>query len=260
METMNEVLVEKFMNFLKVEKQEPSLPFLNQLIKSHQLRVKWETLTKIIDWEKGNQTGDFLPPIDMYIDRMTRLGTGGTCWTHAVGFHWLLTHLGFQVHYLYMDSGHLCLRVDLDQPYYVDVGYCAPLFQAYPLYESFKVENVREVFDYTVLNDTITVTRTPGPTKSLNLSPIQLVDVKPNIKASNNWATSPVLKDIQIFTYHNGVPTSIRNNTLKQYYETEKRETELTDEEMEQFITIDLGIDKNVYQEALRIYHSKKLN
>jgi arylamine N-acetyltransferase len=103
MKTKNEVLVENFINFLKVEKQEPSLPFLNQLIKSHQLRVKWETLTKIIDWEKGNQTPDFLPQIDIYIDRMTRLGTGGTCWTHAVGFHWLLSQLGFQLqvyHYL----------------------------------------------------------------------------------------------------------------------------------------------------------------
>ena len=47
---------------------------------------------------------------------------------------------------MYMDPGHLCLRVNLDQPYYVDVGYCAPLFQAYPLYESFQVSNVRETF------------------------------------------------------------------------------------------------------------------
>jgi hypothetical protein len=102
------------------------LPFLNQLNESHQLSVKWETLTKIIDWENGNQTGVFLPPIDFYIDRMIRLGTGGTCWTHAVGFHWLLSQLDFQDHYLNMNSGHHCLRVDLDQPYYVDVGYCAP--------------------------------------------------------------------------------------------------------------------------------------
>ena len=51
---------------------------------------------------------------------------------------------------MYMDPGHLCLRVNLDQPYYVDVGYCAPLFQAYPLYESFQVSNVRETFTYEV--------------------------------------------------------------------------------------------------------------
>jgi PhoPQ-activated pathogenicity-related protein len=59
MRTMNEVIVEKFIIFLKIEKQEPSLPVLNQLIESHQLSVKCETLTKIIDWENDNQNWRF---------------------------------------------------------------------------------------------------------------------------------------------------------------------------------------------------------
>lgn len=67
---------------------------------------------------------------------------------------------------MYMDPGHLCLRVNLDQPYYVDVGYCAPLFQAYPLYESFQVSNVRETFTYEVSNNRIKIARNPGPAKS----------------------------------------------------------------------------------------------
>ena len=41
----------------------------------------------------------------------------------------------------------------------------APLFQAYPLYESFQVSNVRETFTYEVSNNKIEITRNPGPTK-----------------------------------------------------------------------------------------------
>ncbi len=79
---------------------------------------------------------------------------------------------------MYMDPGHLCLRVNLDQPYYVDVGYCAPLFQAYPLYESFQVSTVRETFTYQVSNKEIHITRDPGPTKTLITEPIQLTSMK----------------------------------------------------------------------------------
>ncbi len=47
-----EKLVNKFLSFLGATKQPTSLKFLNELIKAHQEKVKWETLTKIIDWEK----------------------------------------------------------------------------------------------------------------------------------------------------------------------------------------------------------------
>jgi arylamine N-acetyltransferase len=250
-------LVSKFLDFLGLEKSEPDLPFLNRLIEQHQKKVKWETLTKIIDWENGNRTGNFLPSIDVYIDRIVQLGAGGTCWTLARGFHWLLTELGYAVHYLYMDSGHLCLRVDLDQPYYVDVGYCAPLFQAYPMVQSFKVQDNREVFDYQYTEPNIIITRTPGPTKTLNPNPIQLESMEPLIKRSNDWQTSPVLKDILIFTYVDDVPTSINNLVVKQYFPNEKLEKTLTDEEMESFLTEKLGINQPLYKEALSIYRQK---
>ncbi|MGR5869356.1 hypothetical protein ACT7C5_26220 [Bacillus pacificus] len=47
-----EKLVNKFLSFLGTTNQPTSLKFLNELIKAHQEKIKWETLTKIIDWEK----------------------------------------------------------------------------------------------------------------------------------------------------------------------------------------------------------------
>ncbi|WP_430476882.1 hypothetical protein [Bacillus cereus] len=252
-----EKLVNNFLSFLGATKQPTSLKFLNELIKSHQKKVKWETLTKIIDWEKGNETGNYFPSIETYINRITTKGMGGTCWTHSIGFHWLLSNLDFDVHYMYMDPGHLCLRINLEQPYYVDVGYCAPLFQAYPLYESFQVSNVRESFTYQVSKNKIDITRNPGPAKVLYTEPIQLTSMKELIIKSNDWRTSPVLKKIQIFGYIDGVPTSINGNVLKLYFEDKKREHILCLSQLNYWITEKFCIDKEKYQTATEIFNQK---
>ena len=44
-----------------------------------------------------------------------------------------------------MRTGHCCVRVELPEgPFYADVGYAAPLFRAYPLFESFSLDTHRE--------------------------------------------------------------------------------------------------------------------
>jgi arylamine N-acetyltransferase len=247
--------VHQFLTFLQVEKSEPTLDYLNKLIHQHQSLVRWETITKILDWENGSASGDFLPSIETYIERIATKGYGGTCWSMAVGFHWLLHNLGFNVEYIYMNPGHLCLRVNLDQPYYVDVGYCAPLFQAYPLFESFTAHNIRETFEYTVINEKeIHVVRTPGPTKTLNPEPCTLEEMVPLIQKSNIWETSPMFKEIRIFGYINHMLTSITDRKLKQHRDNELYEKELTDDEMEYWIKEKFHMDYGVYEEAIRIH------
>ncbi|GAB6618338.1 hypothetical protein bcgnr5406_47860 [Bacillus cereus] len=129
---------------------------------------------------------------------------------------------------MYMDPGHLCLRVNLEQPYYVDVGYCAPLFQAYPLFKSFQVSNVRETFTYEVSNNSIEITRDSGLAKTLHTESIHLSSMKELITKSNDWRTSPVLQKIRIFGYIDGIPTSINDNVLKQYFQGKKKGHNLT--------------------------------
>ncbi|ANS48357.1 hypothetical protein BT246_29950 [Bacillus thuringiensis] len=69
-------LVNSFLSFLGTTKQPTSLKFLNELIKAHQEKVKWETLTKIIDWEKGKKTEDYFPSIETYINRIYNKRSG----------------------------------------------------------------------------------------------------------------------------------------------------------------------------------------
>lgn len=256
-------LLESVLNYLEVEREgkELSLSLLNKLIEQHQRKVTWENISKFLDWESGHISGKYIPSIETYFQRMINHGFGGTCWTIAIGFHWLLKQLGYEVSYLYMDSGHLCLRVDLEQvPYYVDLGYCAPLFQAYPLMESFRVKNERETFDYQVCENVINVVRTPGPTKTLSPVPVTLEQMQPFILKSNQWETSPVLKDIMLFGYIDQVPTSITNNQLKQYLQEEKQEKVLSETELEYWIREKFKLDWSLYQQGMAIYHQRKVN
>src|SRR5690606_33211243 len=102
---------------MKAEK--PTLNYLNLLIKNHQIRVPFENMTRIYDFKNHPQKFSTIP---LFIERLQN-GGGGVCWSLARGFGWLLTSLNFTTEYLYMDPGHVCLKVTLDQDYYVDVGY-----------------------------------------------------------------------------------------------------------------------------------------
>jgi arylamine N-acetyltransferase len=253
---VGDVTISSFLNYLGVDRQEPTLGFLNALIKQHQLVVPFETLTKIIDYERGYRTPKFLPDMELYVQRTVCAGTGGTCWTLARGLHWLLTRLGFEASYMYMDPGHVCLRVELDQPYYVDVGYAAPLFQAYPLNQSFTAQNPREVFVYHVNGKGIRVNREPGPKKVLKVTPRKLTEFKAEIIASNQWTPHSFLNRLSIFSYVDGVPTSLSNGILKQSYQDRQEERGLSPSEVLDWVEFKLRIDPQVYEEA-EVLHRK---
>lgn len=243
-----------FLDYLGLDRQGPGLDFLNALVRQHQLKVPFETLTKIIDYERGYREENFLPDVERYVGRTVTAGTGGTCWALARGFHWLLRALGFEVSYMVMDPGHVCLRVELDQPYYVDVGYAAPLFQAYPLRQSFTAQSPREVFTYNVEGRNIRVTREPGPEKVLKATPRALREFKADIVASNQWTPDSFLTRLSIFSYVDGVPTSLSNRTLKQHYQDRKEERILTDDEVLYWVEHKFGTDPQIYREAQRLH------
>src|SRR5690349_23335238 len=156
--------LDRLLAHLELGREAPSLGYLHRIIREHQLRVPFETLTKLTDYEPGLARGDFLPPLDQYVERIVTRRTGGLCWTLARGLEALLHDLGFDTAFMVMEPGHCCVRVELPEgPFYADVGYAAPIFQAYPLFESFSLDTHRERFEYSVREDGIFVARNPGP-------------------------------------------------------------------------------------------------
>lgn len=236
----------------------PSLAYLNKLVEAHQKKVRWETFTKFIDFEEGNKDDYYLPSMDSYLDRVVDQGTGGTCWTLARGFHYVLDALGFQVDYLYMDPGHLCLQVMLDQPYYVDIGYCAPLYKAYPLHESFTAENEGEVFRYEVREKDILVSREPGPTKILGKQTVTFEEMLPLIMKSHNWQDGFAFRHLKIFGYIDDKPYQVKENMLITFEGKKMIEAELTAKEIRYWVEEKFRVDYSIYERAKEIYIKRK--
>ncbi len=172
-----------YLKILGLSSQEsPSLTYLNQLIHAHQHQVPFETHTRIVDYFEYL---DHLMPIPVYIERL-ELGAGGVCWTLARGFHWLVKQLGFDAKYYYMDPGHVCVVVTLPEgDFYCEVGYEAPFFKAKPLKSSFLATSAQGLFKYQVKDDSVVVTCTPGPTKTLLLKPQTPAQINSYFEAAN---------------------------------------------------------------------------
>ena len=233
----------------------PTLDYLHRLVAAHQRRVPFETLTKLIDYEPGLARGDFLPPLAEYVGRIVRRGGGGLCWTLARGFHALLADLGFDVWLMVMEPGHCCLRVELPEgPQYADVGYAAPIFRAYPLFESFTLDTHREQFVYRVSDDGIMVTRQPGPSKRLDPSPRRLDELRWRIAAANDWsAPQSFLHRLAYAREVDGVFTSFRDGTLTRYLPGGAETIELAQADAPGALEEVFGADPDLYVEAARV-------
>jgi len=62
---------------------------------------------------------------------------------------------------------------------------------------------------------------------------------------------------IRIFGYIDGVPTSIKENVLKLYFEDKKREHILSTSQLNYWITEKICIDKEIYQTVTEIFNQK---
>jgi arylamine N-acetyltransferase len=240
---------------LGLEREPPTLAFLHRLIQAHQTRVPFETLTKLADYEPGlARGGEFLPTLDLYVDRMITRGGGGLCWTLARGFHALLTDLGFDASHMYMDPGHLCVRVELPEgPQYADVGYAAPILQAYPLFESFTVASHREQFTYEVGAQGILVTRNPGPTKTLDPTPRKLEEFADRIRRANDPdVPTSFLRRLTYSRFVDSVWTSLRDGALHRFRPEGLEKTEVAPAEAPSVLAAVFGADPELWAGAER--------
>ena len=246
---------DRLLGHLRLRREPPTLDYLHRIVRRHQMRVPFETLTKLVDYEPGLRRGDFLPPIEAYVGRIATRGAGGLCWTLARGLHFLLRDLGFDAALMYMDPGHCCVRVELPEgPYYADVGYAAPLFEAYPLFASFSLETHRESFDYRVQEDGILVTRNPGPTKRLDPTPRRLEDLRDRIVAANDWtAPQSFLHRLSYAGYAGRVYTSFRNGTLSRYLPGGVEKSEIAEADAPAALADIFGVDPTLYIEAAEV-------
>ena len=248
-------IAERLLAHLGLDREAPSLEYLDRIIDRHQRRVPFETLTKLVDYESGLARGDFLPPIEEYVERVIERGAGGLCWTLARGLHFLLDELGFRASLMYMDPGHCCVRVELPEgSFYADVGYSAPLFRAYPLFTSFTLETAAERFEYEVGEEGIQVTRHPGPAKRLDPTPRSLESLQPNIARANDWGVErSFLRILAVSRYVDGVYTSLRDGLYRRFTSSGIEERQVGGDEVRSLVENVFGIDPALFDAALAV-------
>lgn len=245
----------RLLEHLGLDRERPTLAYLHRIIGEHQRRVPFETLTKLIDYEPGLAHGYFMPPLDLYVQRIVERGAGGLCWTLARGLRELLVELGFDAALMMMQPGHCCVRVELPEgPHYADVGYAAPIFRAYPLFESFVLDSPRERFEYRVEPEGIVITREPGPTKTLDPTPRRLDELNPLLDAANDWSVPhSFLRKLYYAGYDGGLFTTLREGVLTRYLDSGPEKTDIAEADHPAVLADVFGADPALWTEAAAV-------
>lgn len=123
--------VRRYLDRLGLEPEAPSLDYLTRLVGAHLSTLAFENITKFYYLRRYQETGWFLPPIEVHVENMYSLHAGGTCFSANSSFHQLLAALGFELHYVAaMPPMHMGSVVTLPEGrFYVDVGGGGPLFE-----------------------------------------------------------------------------------------------------------------------------------
>jgi arylamine N-acetyltransferase len=131
---MQQDLLGRYLAVLGVEKQEPSLTALNELVRAHMLRVPFENVSKLYYRKRGIQG---LPDLERYLDGIERFHFGGTCYANNYYLYQLLANLGYPATLCGADMSnpdvHLVVMLTLRQrQFMVDAGYAAPFLTPLP--------------------------------------------------------------------------------------------------------------------------------
>lgn len=128
-------MFEEYLEILKVQKKEPSLGALKELIESHLWHIPFENISKL--YNKKKSALNYIPNFEQYIEGIRKYHFGGTCYANNYYFNKLLKYLGYDVILCGADMSnpdvHLVSIVKFeDQEFIIDVGYAAPFFEPLP--------------------------------------------------------------------------------------------------------------------------------
>ncbi len=129
----------RYLELLRAEAEEPSLPALGRLVRAHLQRIPFENISKL--YHLARKDLRLVPDLSRYLDGIELLGFGGTCYSNNPHLWGLLRALGYSVKLCGADMSepdvHTALMVRLDgREYHVDVGYAAPLDPPFSLEET----------------------------------------------------------------------------------------------------------------------------
>lgn len=121
------------LNHLKLERETPSLDYLNRLLKAWSQHIPWESASRVARHGDPGTPDQYAWLPEVYFQKAVSAGTGGTCFESNLAFRSLLVDLGFEVtlHFCDMEDEisdpHCTTVVHIDgHKYLADVGYPVP--------------------------------------------------------------------------------------------------------------------------------------
>ena len=128
---------QSILEYLRVEKDIPSVDYLKKLVTAYCNTVPWESLSRILRKVKFINPEKCIKLENEFWNDAMKLGTGGTCYESNLAFEFLLKSLGFET-YLTINkikdksSLHSAIIVSINsKKYIVDIGY--PLYAPIPI-------------------------------------------------------------------------------------------------------------------------------
>ena len=177
--TLAPELTSRILSYLGCVREEPSVRYLNRLIRAYIRRVPWESVSRIIKRQTTSET-ELCPrwPEEFWQDAL-EYGTGGTCFENNLAFFTVLNELGFDGYLTINDmetpACHTASIVTLHgQKYLADPT--IPIHCALPLYRHQITRRANEFHHYTIRpesNDRYAIERSHHPKRRM----FTLVDV-----------------------------------------------------------------------------------
>jgi len=128
-------IFDRYMAVLGLVVEPPGENALSALVRAHLTRVPFENISKLFLHRKTGATA--IPPLDDYLDGISRFNLGGTCYANNMYVFQLMRYLGYDVRLCGAEMSkpnvHAVSLVRLNgREYLVDVGYGAPFSSPLP--------------------------------------------------------------------------------------------------------------------------------
>ncbi|MBS4175616.1 arylamine N-acetyltransferase [Bacillus sp. FJAT-49736] len=119
--------IHAYLKYLKIDKEAPTLNYLQRLIQHHLSLIPYETFSKFHYYQEKT---NFVPALETFVENLMERGWGGTCYTLNINFSRLISALGFNCSLVRVIPGHVAIMVKIDErKFYVDVGYGSPIMK-----------------------------------------------------------------------------------------------------------------------------------
>ena len=130
----NEALFDNYLNILGINRREPSITALYEIVRFHLTRVPFENISKLLYRKQGLK---YIPDLSLYLDGIEKFNFGGTCYSNNYYLYLLLKYLGYDVKLCGADMKnpdvHIVSMVKIGgRDFIVDVGYAAPFTEPLP--------------------------------------------------------------------------------------------------------------------------------